>query len=555
MKEAVTITTRRTSGADYQYYARVSFKNIEYAAVDSNADGGAIYGSSITLSNNGSVKFSGNTASSADSCCYGGAICGWGDTSIIALNNNGSVKFIGNMASSAPSFSEGGAICGGGTIMLNNNGSVEFIGNTASSAPSASYGGAIYGGGTITLNNNGSVKFIGNTASYSGGAICGWGDITLSNNDCVMFSGNTVSGSGDEIRGGAIYRGSDSTVMLSNNGKVSFIENTASGYQASGGAIYTSGSLHIRNNDSVEFSGNVEKEGSAYRLRSVYVSGGSDDVLNISAAAGKSVTFYDTIYVGSGTTVNLNADYEDAEGNIIEQKGDIIFTGATTVADLYKAKGNVAGTAMEILNSRTTEVRTMTNLYGGRLRMEDGAIYQGYGITVHEGSVATVLVKDATLSHSGYDLIFNAGTTLELVGDSQLAGNLMMLTGSILSLDSTMNLNGSLTLGNEVVLGGALLDDILSMKAGDTLTLVSGLESLHLQTQSLMRSLEYTTLLSGELVNASDYFENLKEHSDLVFCYDSNTQTLKIIYAIPEPATTTLSLLALAALAARRRRK
>lgn len=131
----------------------------------------------------------------------------------------------------------------------------------------------------------------------------------------------------------------------------------------------------------------------------------------------------------------------------------------------------------------------------------------------------------------------------------------MMLSGSFLALDSTMNLEGTLTLGSGIVLGGTLLDDILSMELGDTLTLVSGLESVSIQTQSLMRSLEYTTLLSGELVNASDYFENLKGHSDLVFSYDSNTQTLKIIYAIPEPATTTLSLLALAALAARRRRK
>ncbi len=227
----------------------------------------------------------------------------------------------------------------------------------------------------------------------------------------------------------------------------------------------------------------------------------------------------------------------------------------TTEDDLYKAKGNVAGTEWEIRLSRTTEVNAMTNLYGGRLRVEDGAIYKGYGITVHEGSDATVRVKDATLSHSGYDLTFNAGTTLELEGNSQLVGNLMMLSGSFLALDSTMNLEGTLTLGSGIVLGGTLLDDILSMELGDTLTLVSGLESVSIQTQSLMRSLEYTTLLSGELVNASDYFENLKGHSDLVFSYDSNTQTLKIIYAIPEPTTTTLSLLALAALAARRRRK
>ena len=403
--------------------------------------------------------------------------------------------------------------------------------------------------GAFPLNGLKTLSFINSTADSLGGAIKvnGNSSILLHNNGNLSFSGNSAKSDG-----GAIYGYPDSTITLSSNGSVSFIENTAS---SSGGAIYTGGSLLIRDNDSVEFAGNVEKNGSAYRLRSVYVSGGSDAVLNISAAAGKTVSFHDSIYVGSDTTVNFNADYEDAEGNLIEQKGDILFTGATTVNDLYKAKDNVAGTEEEIRLSRTTEVNAMTNLYGGRLRVEDGSIYQGYGITVHEGSEATVLVKDATLSHSGYNLTFNAGTALELEGNSQLVGNLMMLSGSFLTLDSTMNLEGTLTLGSGIVLGGTLLDDILSMELGDTLTLVSGLESVSIQTQSLMRSLEYTTLLSGELVNASDYFENLKGHADLVFSYDSNTQTLKIIYAIPEPATTTLSLLALAALAARRRRK
>ena len=487
VKDALDVTSRQTRSVDYSYYKGISFKELF-----SSSYGGAIYGgydSTIMLSNNGSVSFSGNTASSSSSA-------------------------------------SGGAIYGKRTITLSGNGSVSFSENTANSSYDDAHGGAIYG------------------SSYS--------TITLSGNGSVSFSGNTASGK--FAYGGAIYGDDSSSITLSDNGSVSFSGNTASGSSdAYGGAIRVYGHLFIQNNDSVLFEKNVEKSGSSYRLRSIDA-GGSGNVISLSAAEGKSIEFRDSVYIASGSTFNLNADYTDDEGVVHKQTGDIIFTGAYTEADLLAVKGS-KGTAAEILNSRTSEVYTQTKLYGGRLRVEDGAIYQGQGIIAHAGSEATVLVKDATLSHSGYDLTFNAGTTLELVGDSKLAGNLMMLSGSILSLDSTMNLNGSLTLGNEVVLGGGLLDDILSMKAGDTLTLVSGLESLHLQTQSLIRSLEYITLLSGELVNASDYFVNLKGYSGLVFSYDSNTQTLNVIYAIPEPTTTTLSLLALAALAARRRRK
>ena len=544
----------------------VSFSgNTASGSSSSSAYGGAIFGSSystITLSGNESVSFSENTASSSDYDAFGGAIFG-DSSSTITLSGNGSVSFSGNTASSRYSDAFGGAIDGysSSTITLSGNESVSFSENTVSTTDSSSdaFGGAIYGdsGSTITLSGNESVSFSGNTASSSsyfayGGAVYGYSSITLSGNGSVSFSGNTASGK--FAYGGAIYGDDSSSITLSDNGSVSFSGNTASGSSdAYGGAIRVYGHLFIQNNDSVLFEKNVEKSGSSYRLRSIDA-GGSGNVISLSAAEGKSIEFRDSVYIASGSTFNLNADYTDDEGVVHKQTGDIIFTGAYTEADLLAVKGS-KGTAAEILNSRTSEVYTQTKLYGGRLRVEDGAIYQGQGIIAHAGSEATVLVKDATLSHSGYDLTFNAGTTLELVGDSKLAGNLMMLSGSILSLDSTMNLNGSLTLGNEVVLGGGLLDDILSMKAGDTLTLVSGLESLHLQTQSLIRSLEYITLLSGELVNASDYFVNLKGYSGLVFSYDSNTQTLNVIYAIPEPTTTTLSLLALAALAARRRRK
>ncbi|MBR5196152.1 MAG: hypothetical protein IKW48_08475, partial [Akkermansia sp.] len=376
VKDAVTVTTRQTGDVDYQYYEGVRFADIEYTTSSSDAEGGAIYGdrySTITLSNNGSVVFAGNTASSTGyyADAYGGAIYGFSDSTIM-LSNNGSVTFSGNSASGSDSSAYGGAIYGGSysTITLSNNGSVVFEGNTASTTGSYAYGSAIYGGSysTITLSNNGSVTFSGNTASGSnsvyGGAIYG-STITLSNNESVTFSENTASSSSSSAYGGAIYGGSYSTITLSNNGSVTFSGNTAtcspysayggaiyglnsstitlsnngsvtfsgntatsSSSSASGGAIYTNGNLSIQNNDSVEFYQNAEVKGGVYRLRSIYA-GGSGDVISLSAAAGKNITFRDAVYIASGSTVNLNADY----GNV-KQQGDIVFTGKYTETHL-----------------------------------------------------------------------------------------------------------------------------------------------------------------------------------------------------------------------------
>ncbi len=402
-------------------------------------DGGAIRGdneSAITLSGNGSVEFSGNTAS------IGGAIYGY-DSSTMTLSGNESVTFIGNSAFGS-SYAWGGAIYGrsGSTITLSGNGSVTFSGNTASFD-----GGAIYGDGTISLSDNESVEFSGNMAS-DGGAIYGGvnSTITLNGNEGVTFSGNTASSSG-----GAIY---GRTITLSSNGSVKFSGNKAS----DGSAIYAYGNLSIRNNDSVLF----EKNGNTYRLRSIYA-GGSGDVISLSAAEGGNIEFRDSVYIASSYTVELNADYSDADGVVHKQTGDIIFTGAYTEQHLNElladAEAGRTATADEILNSRTTVLYAMTNLYGGRLCVEDGAVYKGYGITTYEDSIATIRVKDAVLDHAGYDITLGSGSTLELEGGNTIsASQLVMQEGSnlhfVLCEEDTpvtaLTLNGALQLNGVV---------------------------------------------------------------------------------------------------------
>jgi hypothetical protein len=213
----------------------------------------------------------------------------------------------------------------------------------------------------------------------------------------------------------------------------------------------------------------------------------------------------------------------------------------------------------------------MTNLYGGRLRVENGAIYKGYGITAHAGSESTVLAKDATLNHTGYELHFYEGTKLEALGTSEifgdvivestatsafsalprLEGSLTLASCSTLLLEGALTLDGALVLATSLTLGGNMLEMVNLLQAGQSLTLMSGLDSLAVQTGES----EYTTIASGQELLAADYFSNLDSGKELVFVYNGEAGSLSMMRVIPEPATATLSLLALTVLMSRRRRK
>jgi hypothetical protein len=240
--------------------------------------------------------------------------------------------------------------------------------------------------------------------------------------------------------------------------------------------------VSIQNNDSVLFEKNVEKLGSAYRLRSIYA-GGRGDVISLSAAAGKSIEFRDSVLIGSESTFHLNEDYTDAEGGVHKQEGDIIFTGKYAQEHLDSIleadeAGRVA-TAEEVRLSQSTEVQTLTNLYGGRLRVEDGAIYKGNGITAKEGSNATVRVKNAALDHAGYNLTFTNGSSLVLGGQSTISGYVMMQSGSSLSIlnqseitwqsGSSLQMTGNLSAEASILGQGSFIIDgslsLLSMSA------------------------------------------------------------------------------------------
>ena len=467
-----------TSGSGAAIYATgdVSLTNngsLEISGNTASASGGAIYGSAVTvngnlgavafcentttsgsgaaiyatgavsLTDNGSLEFSGNTASASGGAVYGSAV---------TVNGNlGAVAFCENTTTSG----SGAAIYATGAVSLTDNGNLEFSGNSVKVSSSYASGGAIYGG-YITLSGNGSVTFSGNVASSSsyyarGGAI--YGSATLSGNGSVTFSENTVSGS--YSYGGAIYGESDSTITLSWNGSVEFSGNLVSSSSTikKGGAVFTYGSVTIAGNNEVMFAGNVEKSGSTYRLRGLYLAGDSSgDKLTLSAGKGQSICFYDSIYMGASGSVELNADYQDADGVTQKASGTILFSGATTEDDLKEAKEGVVGTDAEILNSRTSELNCAATLYGGSLQVQDKAVLNlNGGMTVAESGTATMQVQNgATLNLSAMTIAKDAQASIEVSGGSAMtaSGQVSVAAGGTAALQvqkSELNLNGGLT--------------------------------------------------------------------------------------------------------------
>ena len=453
--------TARTGGAmsvlgslEMAYSETVNFNG-------NQADGGSqVYGGALYVAGQGALadlhhitelKFTGNKAA------MGGALASIGEGRL-RIHDNGSVLFEKNQIYTTP-----GDIANGSALYSFNDGSIE-VSDNGSVTFKENDGSAIYVGlnGTTRLTGNDSITFTGNTAPEGGAAKVVDGMFEMSGNGQVLIEGCVTSYSGAAlcaITEQPSVSAPSSLVQLNSNDSL-IIRNNRSGT-----AIYLQGrgtELQIQNNDYVLLEKNSGATETGRRLRGI-LAGSSNSLVTpvsvkISAAADKLVEIRDSIYVGENATLSFNCDYTDATGTSHKQKGDILITGAYVAEDLKEVQDGTVPTAEQVTESSTSEVKTMTNVYGGRLRVEDGAIYRGYGITATEGSAATVLLKDATLDHSGYDLTFHTGTTLEVTGSSAVAGNLVMKDGATLdTADSTLSLTGTAQLGST-----------LSLASGDT---------------------------------------------------------------------------------------
>ena len=248
----------------------------------------------------------------------------------------------------------------------------------------------------------------------------------------------------------------------------------------------------------------------------------------------------------SSTTIIL--DDEDA-GMTLQGNGTVV-TGTLAGEGTLAKAGN---------NTSTLKVTNGAQQFTGNIKVRDGVL--------DIQSATALSIEDLILENGGQlevgQQIMEVNGTLKGGGEGTgaSAGNITLAPGATLDASDAegqggINLTGSVTLNYGVKLSQNDFDIFFpGTKPGDEYDLLTVTGDLKLMNEA-GQIINATEL--GENYDAANLFPNFTE-GYFALRYDvapgSNVGRFYLYTVVPEPATCTLSLLALAALAARRRRK
>ena len=184
------------------------------------------------------------------------------------------------------------------------------------------------------------------------------------------------------------------------------------------------------------------------------------------------------------------------------------------------------------------------------------------GIQLTDAIIGTNLslsvYKGTTVSEAEESALYIQGKLVGLT-NSTINANLTMMEGSELDVSGTentgINLGSALTFNLGMTLSEADVNAVLGMNEGGAYHLFNSVDSITLASSGYSNWTQAITV--EDAVDASTYFTNLEQGKYFItYTGGANVGQVMLMGAtVPEPATGTLSLLALAALAARRRRK
>lgn len=272
------------------------------------------------------------------------------------------------------------------------------------------------------------------------------------------------------------------------------------------------------------------------------------------ANSGDSV-FHATIVSGA-----LSADDSDASSDntvrtltITTQSGDN-FTANTAV------KGNLnlvkKGEGRQTFSGDMSAFNQAVSVEAGELAFSNAAVLSVTDLMVKSGATLTIGSPVQSLTADSFSGA-RVGNHATLEGGSTLNGGLDLtgtdtLTINKISNSSTITLNGALILPDgSITLAGEILSALSGLAEGSSLNVFSGVSSLTLG------SADYTDALAASAdTDLCNYFSGVgSARYQLGYTGAADGGVVYIQRNVPEPATATLGLLALAALAARRRRK
>ena len=330
-----------------------------------------------------------------------------------------------------------------------------------------------------------------------------------------------------------------------------------------GDTVVKGGTLQV--NGSLSADSTISVEGDAI------LAGTGVDIANVSIAATKTATFKDGITTEEGVVFAKEGGVEvkntSAEGGSSIQYG-IDQAAAQVTADTMTVDGD---TGVEIANSLVVKEIVNNNANGLVLK---GNVADDVTLRAVDGNI--VMTGQTSNTVSVVDLDIAPGNAVTLMDDQQEEGTITVsgvLKGAEAAVyadltllgGSTLNVSGgndkALTLGSELTIDLSnkslvnLDDDTLialnNMGAGETLKLIVSVDSV---LDALTYGADYDGMGYDELFSRIGGQLTELEGNYTVYAKDDAFGLTKQ-GAVPEPTTGTLSLLALMALAARRRRK
>ena len=307
------------------------------------------------------------------------------------------------------------------------------------------------------------------------------------------------------------------------------------------------------------------------------------------------------VEVESGATLEMKGNGYAASASTVS--GTLAFTGsaaATGNAGALSGKGSVKVTGSQVSFKSTTftgniEVQgkgASLNLKSGKytgagqIRLKGGTLSFGatYNLTLNNGGALEMLAAmDTPAELALNNLNIQSGAALKALAEPQVESPLGMgeveaagesiingAVGGVLNCNRvTLNMGASLVMDNaHFDMDGGALTLAVTKAATEKIKVVLSFDSEYTEESHflLFSNLGTVNFIYDGItataddsyiytLNANDYFTGygLTEESTLV--YDTELNVLYLTHIVPEPATATLSLLALAAMAARRRRK
>lgn len=408
------------------------------------------------------------------------------------------------------------------------------------------------------------------------------GNAIINIDNAILSTGNRVENS-DFTKLGFVGSGgapetyvSKTIVNITNGGK--FLDNNV-GYSAAwkadvGLKIDEGGNSY----NEINISENSAWESKGYAEISFAFNGNGTNLINISDGSHMSIGEYACLGYG-GSLIHI--DLKD--NSYFEVQGDYLQMGKNSSVSVDETSSLRSNKLTMLSGSSVVNNGTMSGLNdeSGKISINNGASLENHGLiqaeTIVNGTLSGNGIMGATTINNGASLIVGNSPGLQT-----FTGDVSLAAGSV----TTFSVTSVMTPATDELQGwDSACHSQIRMDGAATFTVADGAAfvitfggDLGLESASSEEGLSFDMILvhggvSPELVNLSALSENTRfavteeeggvpalpvtiRTDNLYYTVENSNLVLHgVLYITPEPTTATLSLLALAGLAARRRRK